>query len=335
MVVAVSIVLLPGVANGQEAQVDRAAGKSPAKKEDAASSADEVLKRLRRRLSGRFDAYLENPGEYADCVARECRRFPEGDLFPYIYPALAEINLALRDPERSAERARQARKLLDLAVRSATERVGPPGGRLAKLSDYRRHAVYLGQPNLALGAYRLISEDARYDLLHRHISELLHQALVESRARPLDSYPGRSWPFDTVAVLVSLRLYDAEMGTARPEQLIRRHLTWMRGTWTPGRLSWESASRQRGLGWERRWPLMIERGWSGCARNWWRLSNSARSLSLHSIKRRVPVDCAVCRSWTMVTLLAFFSATQCCSTASHGLRGRERSGKRPASGLSG
>jgi hypothetical protein len=59
-----------------------------------------VLADCRDRLTKSFDSYLEEPGAYARRVERARGAFPEGDLFPFIYPALAYVNLSRRDPAR-------------------------------------------------------------------------------------------------------------------------------------------------------------------------------------------------------------------------------------------
>ncbi len=230
-------------ANAQEAE-------SPGRGGSATVSAEEVLGIIRRRLVAQFDAYLTTPADYRDRVGRECHVFPEGDLFPYLYPAMAYVNLALEDPERTDHSVTQAGKLIDLAIPSVIRHVRPPGGRLERLSDYRQHAMYLGQLNLALGAYYLISDDNRYDTLHRKLSDLLHQALVEAKGRPLRSFPQYSWPFDTIPVLVSLDLYDARTSRPRSAQAVRAHLSWVRANAThPGlRLPYSRIDNATGRG---------------------------------------------------------------------------------------
>jgi hypothetical protein len=41
---------------------------------------------LERKLRGRFDRYLEDPGAYRRRALEECREFPEGDLLPFVFP---------------------------------------------------------------------------------------------------------------------------------------------------------------------------------------------------------------------------------------------------------
>lgn len=199
-------------------------------------SPDEVLQKIRQHLGTQFDAYLNDPKDYEQRVTRQCGIFPEGDLFSYIYPAMAYVNLALQNPKRKAHCVRQAQKLIDLAIPSVRKRFRLPDGKLENISNYQNHAVYLGQLNLALGAYGLISSDGRYDVLHKRVSDILHQALVKSQGRPLRSYPENSWPFDTIPVLVSLHLFDVKTSQHRSKNIIQQHLAWVRNNATHQRL---------------------------------------------------------------------------------------------------
>jgi hypothetical protein len=56
---------------------------------------------------------------------------------------------------------------------------------------------------------------------------VLHRALVESKGRPLASFPTYSWTFDTAPVLLSLKLYDHNTGSQRSDAASRSHLDWM------------------------------------------------------------------------------------------------------------
>jgi len=119
------------------------------------------------------------------------------------------------------------RVLLDPAVASTVRVVRPPGKKLDALTSYKQHATYLGQLNMALGYYRLIGGDDRYEGIHRRISDVLHKALVELKGRPLASFPAYSWSFDTIPCLVSLKLYDRHTGKSRSNEVIRKHLEWL------------------------------------------------------------------------------------------------------------
>ncbi|KKM23285.1 hypothetical protein LCGC14_1616740 [marine sediment metagenome] len=186
-----------------------------------------VIADVQARLLRAFEDHLDNPRRYAKLVAKQCRMFPEGDLFPYVLPAIAYANLALGDPKRKDLALKRMGQCIDLAIPGVLRRVRPPGGKLEKLRAFNKNATYLGQLNLALGYYRLIGGDDRYDKMHKRISDVLHTALVERQGRPLESYPQYTWPFDTIPCLVSLALYDRHTGLARSDEIARKHLKWV------------------------------------------------------------------------------------------------------------
>jgi hypothetical protein len=185
-------------------------------------SSRDVLNAVSTQLERQFDDYLRSPQDYRAQVERSARAFPEGDLFPYIYPGLAYVNLGLQLPEKKEHAAAQVRSLIDLVIPNVASRVWA-GGPLLSLPDYRKHATYLGQLNLLLGAYRLISSDQRYLPLQRHLSDVLYQGLVANRGGPLASYPEYTWPFDTIPVLLSLALDGRHSRT-----MSAHHLGWIR-----------------------------------------------------------------------------------------------------------
>jgi hypothetical protein len=207
------------------------AAESPAPTSTAAAggpSGNQMIATIRGRLLAAFEQNLTDPKAYEQTALKECHLFPEGDLFPFIFPAYAYTNLALQGKiDRPTAQARVA-AMIDLALPHVIKRVRPPQGKLENLKDYARHATYLGQFNTALGCYRLIGGDDRYAAIHKHLSDLLHAALVERDGRPLESFPEYSWPFDTIPCLVSLKLYDAQTGTDRSVAITQKHLVWVR-----------------------------------------------------------------------------------------------------------
>jgi hypothetical protein len=193
-----------------------------------APAGDKVIEETQARLLAGFEQSLKDPKAYDQSAMKECRAFPEGDLFPFIFPAYAYTNLALAGKvDRTTAQARVA-ALIDLALPHVVAKVRPPQGKLENLRTYGNHATYLGQLNTALGCYRLIGGDDRYAKLQQHISDLLHTALVERDGRPLESLPEYSWPFDTIPCLVSLRLYDMQTGKDRSAAITQKHLAWVR-----------------------------------------------------------------------------------------------------------
>lgn len=201
-----------------------AAEKAPA----GAPSGDQMIEGIQTRLLANFEQYLKDPKSYEQTALAECRQFPEGDLFPFVFPAFAYTNLALKGTVAKAAAQKRVAALIDLALPHVVARVQPPGGKLENLKTYANHATYLGQLNTALGCYRLIGGDDRYTALHKHLSDLLHTALIKRDGRPLESYPEYSWPFDTIPCLVSLRLYDAQTGVDRSTAITKKHLAWIR-----------------------------------------------------------------------------------------------------------
>ncbi|MFH1530414.1 MAG: hypothetical protein ABIK09_06730 [Pseudomonadota bacterium] len=181
-----------------------------------------------RTLIQRFDGYLEDPGAYGRRVRDQCRRFPEGDLFPFTFPALAYGHLALRDPGYRDHALRQMAALLDLAIPATVERVKARKGRLRSLGSYGGHAVYLCQLGLALGLWRAVGGDDRYEADHQRLADVIREALLERNGPPLDSFPGVVYPFDTIPCLVLLAQRDRQDSAEAGREPIERHLLWVR-----------------------------------------------------------------------------------------------------------
>jgi hypothetical protein len=182
---------------------------------------------LERKLRGRFDRYLKDPGAYRLRALEECRGFPEGDLLPFVFPAIGYANDALRHPARAGAARLRVAALIECALPSVIDHVRPPGGRLNQLEDYGRRGVYLGQIALALGCYGLIGGDDRWETIHSRVADVLHEALVAAGGNQLWSFPDITWPFDTVPCLLALRLYDAHRRGTRSSAAIARHLDWV------------------------------------------------------------------------------------------------------------
>lgn len=170
-----------------------------------------------------MDGLLSDPAGYRAQVRREAHSFPEGSLFPYVFPAMSWTNLAIRDPALRGDAREKIDILLKEIIPAVTLATSPPDGDLTKLGDYRSQAVMLGQLNLVLGCWKLVGGDDRHAALHRRISGILAEALRTRNGQPLDSYPMLVWPFDTIPVIVSLHMADAEQYA----DLIDRHLAWI------------------------------------------------------------------------------------------------------------
>jgi len=181
-----------------------------------------------RALINQFDGYLSDPEAYGRRVRNQCRRFPEGDLFPFTFPALAYGQIALRDPGYRVHARRQMATLLDLAIPAVVERVKARKGRLESLASYEGQAVYLCQLGLALGLWRAVGGDDRYEAAHRHLADVVREALIARNGRPLDSFPGVVYPFDTIPCLVFLAQRDRQDSAEASREPVERHLLWVR-----------------------------------------------------------------------------------------------------------
>jgi hypothetical protein len=184
--------------------------------------------RAQGTLLKEFNSFLDDTKKFKETVHKECHMFPEGDVIPYIMPAYAYANLALTGALPKKEAARRIGTLIELAIPGVVDFVKPPGGKLENLRTYRDNAVFLGQLNLALACYRLVGGDDRFEKTHRVISDMLYKALVESEGKQLKSYPGVVWTFDTIPVLLSLKVEDVNRKTARADAVTKKYIEWIR-----------------------------------------------------------------------------------------------------------
>jgi hypothetical protein len=208
------------------------------------------LAELAARLEKGFDGWLADPAAYETTVRRECRRYPEGDLFPYTLPAMAYAQGVYADPSRRAQALARMAPLLDRAVSAAALRTRAPDRDLVRLEAYGSHGVYLGQLGLALASWRLAGGDDRYAAIEAHLAGLLADALAERGGAPIDSFPAYSWTFDTVPALAAVAAHDRLAATSRAAPLVAAHARWVRehGTEPSTGLPWSRVARDgRGL----------------------------------------------------------------------------------------
>ncbi len=185
------------------------------------SIADELTAELLRQ----FNEWSIDPQDYRDRVRRACRDLPDGEISAFVLPALAYANLALRDPSRCGDLARRRMPaFIDSAIATAVRHVRPPGGKLANLRTYRYHAACLARVNLAIGAWRLIGGDDRYEAVHHTLSACLHAGLVASNGQSLKSTPSRTRTLDTTFALLSLHLRDLHVREPRSRRVINAYL---------------------------------------------------------------------------------------------------------------
>lgn len=178
---------------------------------------------IQRRLAKQFIARALDMPSYRRRVAEECNGFPEGDLFPFAFPALA----LLADLERGkgVHGAREAASALVEACRAAvTARLGD----VRALGPGARENVYLGWLALVLSRWEQVSGDTSHAAERRHVCAILRAELeAMTDGGPLDSFPGTCWPFDTIPPLLALRLSDLLDRESRSAAAIERHLVWI------------------------------------------------------------------------------------------------------------
>ncbi len=186
----------------------------------------EAMRReLVARLAAEFASRLEDPEAYGQTVNRECKGFPEGDLFPYLFPLHAFAGMA-HDGLMSMDRARAlSAKLLRLAIPVVARRLKAPEGDLKRLKSYGQQATYLCQLNAALGRFRLLG-GSDHDALNDHLTSLIRRVLERAKGEPLSSFPSYSWPFDTVPCLASVALHERATGEGTSTPLSDSFFTW-------------------------------------------------------------------------------------------------------------
>lgn len=173
-----------------------------------------------------FVAHAADAAAYAGRVAHECKAFPEGDLFPFVFPALGLFAWpGDRRTPRAAARA-AAHTLMDAARRRVEARLGS----LSALTPASSYAVHMGWLALAFAVVRDEGTACAHDEARRHLCDVLRAQLDDAPGGgALLSYPGQCYPFDTLPAVVALALDDRLTGTPRARETIARHLAWLRG----------------------------------------------------------------------------------------------------------
>lgn len=167
--------------------------------------------------------------------------------------AVAATNLAVRQPETRAERARQvsawARRLASDEVRAYDTREWGADA-LATLDEAPGHAGYLGHVVLALDAACLLGGE-RDAALHARLVDALARRMRGAREGLIETYPGEIYVPDNVVVMAALKQYDACTGEARHADLIAAWLDTVRARWSDadsGLLVFAPGQRARGSG---------------------------------------------------------------------------------------
>lgn len=184
--------------------------------------------RAAQHMRANFERWLQTPDAYRQLVERECGYFPEGHLYPYFLTSMAFSHLAIQEPQNAKAHLTRANQLIRLGLPSAGRIVNPNGGDLLSLKDYDQQATTLSTVSLALGLYRRAGgQDAALDKYHRHINQLLADALTRSNGGLITSYPDYSWTYDTHASLLALRLAPEMTPNISVKALWTKHQLWI------------------------------------------------------------------------------------------------------------
>ena len=184
---------------------------------------------LTNTLKKNFDRWLDEPADFTGRMAKgkSAYPFPEAQLTMCVFSVLAYAASASSRHNASESDTLRSARLCRLAHDAALQYVHPPDGNLINLADYERNAVPLGLFNLALSAHLWASGSHEFEPVHRHLSNILSAALLKTRGKPLWSYPQISWPFDSLAVVLSLWLHDQVEPTQCYKNAISAHLDWL------------------------------------------------------------------------------------------------------------
>lgn len=150
---------------------------------------------LADQLWGDFEGRL---GDGYAALAR-AERFPEAELFPYAMVALA----ALMRVEGGAMSASTAlpwvESVLNPLVAACSARVVPH----ERIEDAGDFGCWLAWTAIALEAHRRLGGDERWTRLRSGIVATLDAGLEGGL---IPSYPGRTWPTDTLAAVLAVRM---------------------------------------------------------------------------------------------------------------------------------
>lgn len=194
---------------------------------DSQPATDDPAAGILLRLRSSFVERLADPPAYQKLIERECRGFPEGDLFPYTFIAMALARTMPVDPAAQTQQRQAIVACLDAAIASVVRKTKAPRRDLLQLDDYAKHGTYLGGLALALPAWRVAGGDDRYDALEDHCCDLLAAALSAAHGAQIASFPTYTWTFDTIPALVAVCQNDRRRSLTRGADLLRAHLAWL------------------------------------------------------------------------------------------------------------
>lgn len=179
-------------------------------------------------MQANYESWLADPSIYKRKVEAECGLFPEGHLYPYFLPAMAFAHLASQQPEHAAAYLAKAEQLIKMGLPEAGRIVNDTNGDLLNLQHYDKQATTLSTVSLALGLYqRAGGQNAEFTRYHRHVNQLLADALIRADGAPIASYPNYSWNYDTVASLLALRMAPEMTPGISVDALWKKHENWV------------------------------------------------------------------------------------------------------------
>lgn len=178
---------------------------------------------LSDRLTAQHERLLANPTAYAASVKAQAHVFPEGSLFPWTFSVHAYTNLAMAEDSQRAHALTRIEAVMPHAIRAVEDRLG---AKILALDDVGRQATWAGQLQLALACYHRLG-GTKWKAERAHLDAQFAAALDARQGKPLDSFPGLLWPFDTIPVVLGLRMADLADGTDLHTARIRRHLDWL------------------------------------------------------------------------------------------------------------
>lgn len=135
-------------------------------------------------------------------------------LFTYSYSTYAFTNLIKRDTTYKQRLAPLIKECINKSLSKLvyfTYNVDEDHLLSDSIPPYS--VLYLGQLNLMLGCYRMVSDDSSFDQLNDRISASLFERYSNSKSLCLESYPDAIWIPDNTVALASLKLHSKNTGS--------------------------------------------------------------------------------------------------------------------------
>lgn len=174
---------------------------------------DEINKRL-NYLERVINEPLDNNSE----IVKLKYESSEFMLFTYAYSAYAFTNLIVRDSNYKSRLAPLIRECIEKSmafVVSSQYGINKDALLSDSIPDYS--VLYLGHLNMMIGCYRLVSDDASFNVLNDNISRSLYNRYNKSPFLCLESYSNAIWIPDNTVALASLKLHDVNTNSGYSE----------------------------------------------------------------------------------------------------------------------